>query len=61
MLEVFYYSGHTHMLQEYFVNVSSVLDVCCSKCFMLQAFHEQAREVDAAEVVPSSAVVPMHI
>jgi hypothetical protein len=26
-------SDHTHMLQEYIVNVSSVLDVCC-KCSM---------------------------
>jgi hypothetical protein len=32
------------MLQAYVVNVSSVSDVCCSKCFMLQVVHEQARE-----------------
>jgi hypothetical protein len=47
MLQVFYLvvciccSGHTHMLQEYVLNILSVLDVCCSKCFMLQVFHEQ--------------------
>jgi hypothetical protein len=37
------YSAHTYMLQTYVVNVLSVSDVCCSKCFMLQVFHEQAR------------------
>jgi hypothetical protein len=46
------------MLQEYAINILSVSDVCCSKCYMLQVFHEQAREVDAAEVVPSGAAVP---
>jgi hypothetical protein len=40
-------SGHTHMLQAMFVNVSFVSDVCCSKCFMLQVLHNQAREVGA--------------
>jgi hypothetical protein len=35
-----------HMLQcpyiyvaSVFVNISSISDVCCSKCFMLQVFH----------------------
>jgi hypothetical protein len=32
------------MLEAYVVNVSYVSDVCCSKCFMLQVFHEQARQ-----------------
>jgi hypothetical protein len=36
------YSSHTHMLQANVVNVSSVSDVCCSKCFMLQVLHQQA-------------------
>jgi hypothetical protein len=35
------FSAHTQMLQAYVVNVSSVSDVCCSKCFMLQVFHQQ--------------------
>jgi CO dehydrogenase/acetyl-CoA synthase alpha subunit len=26
-------SGYTHMLQAYVLNVSPVLDICCSKCF----------------------------
>jgi hypothetical protein len=30
-LDVAYVSTHTHMLQAYVVNVSSVSDVCCSK------------------------------
>ena len=51
-------SGQTYMLQEYVVNVSSVSDVCCSKCFMLQVFHEHEWEVGVAEVVPSNAAVP---
>jgi hypothetical protein len=29
-----------HILQTYVINVSSVLDVCYNKCFMLQVFHE---------------------
>jgi hypothetical protein len=33
-------SVYTHMLQAYVPNVSSILDVCCSKSFMLQVFHE---------------------
>jgi hypothetical protein len=37
------YSAHTHMLQAYVVNVSSISDVCCCKYFMLQVFHQQAR------------------
>ena len=46
MLPVFYLdvciccSGSTHMLQVYVSNVSAILDVGCSKCFMLQVFHE---------------------
>jgi hypothetical protein len=32
------------MLQKYVVNVLSVSDVCCSKCFMLQVFHEQVHQ-----------------
>jgi hypothetical protein len=35
------------MLQAMFVNVLFVSDVCCSKCFMLQVLHDQAREVGA--------------
>jgi hypothetical protein len=30
-----------------FVNVSSVLDVCCSKCFYVEVLHDQAWEVGA--------------
>jgi hypothetical protein len=33
-------SGYNHMLQAYVPNVSSVLDICCSKSSMLQVFHE---------------------
>ena len=34
-----------HMLQwPYTYVVSSILDVCCRKCFMLQMFHEQPRK-----------------
>jgi hypothetical protein len=51
----------TRMLQEYVVNVSSVLHVCCNKCLMLQVFYEQAREVGATEVVPLGAAVPVHM
>jgi hypothetical protein len=29
-----------HMLQAYVLNVLFVLDVCCSKSYMLQVFHE---------------------
>jgi hypothetical protein len=39
-LNVAYVAMPIHMLQAYVVNVSSVSDVCCSKCFMLQVFHE---------------------
>jgi hypothetical protein len=41
MLQAFYWnvciccSVHTHMLQAYIVNVSSISDVCCSKFFIL--------------------------
>ena len=45
-------SAHTHMLQTYVVNGSSISDVCCSKCFMLQVFHEQARQGGAGEGGP---------
>jgi hypothetical protein len=45
------------MLQANVVNVSSVSDVCCSKCFMLQVLHQQALQGEHAEVVPSDAVV----
>jgi hypothetical protein len=34
------------MLQAYVPNVSSISDVCCSKFFMLQMFHEQAQKAD---------------
>jgi hypothetical protein len=37
-------SAHTHVLQTYIVYVPSVLDVYCSKCFILQVFHEQAQQ-----------------
>ena len=40
------------MLQAYVVNISSVSDVCCSKCFMLQVFYEQARQGCADEGGP---------
>jgi hypothetical protein len=43
------------MLQEYVLNLSSVSDVCCSKYFMLQMFHEQAQ----AEMVPAGTLVPV--
>jgi hypothetical protein len=36
------------MLQECVLNVSFVSDVCCSKCFVLQVFYEQAREVSGS-------------
>jgi hypothetical protein len=45
-------NAHAHMLQVYVVNVSSVLDVCCSKCFILQVFHKQARQGGAGEGGP---------
>jgi hypothetical protein len=34
------------------VKISSVLNVCCNKCFMLQVFHEQARQEGAGEGGP---------
>jgi hypothetical protein len=40
------------MLQMYVVNVSSVLNVCCSKYFMLQVFHDQARQGGTGEGGP---------
>jgi hypothetical protein len=39
--------GYTRILQVYVLNVSFVLDVCCSKCFMLQVLHDQTRKVGA--------------
>jgi hypothetical protein len=36
----------------YVVNVSSISDICCSKCFILQVFHEQARQRGAGEGGP---------
>jgi hypothetical protein len=45
-------ASHTHMLQECVLNVSSISDVCCSKCFVLQVFHKQAREVSAGRGGP---------
>jgi hypothetical protein len=44
--------AHTHMLQTYVVNVSPVSDVCCSKCFKLQVFHEQAWQGGTGEGGP---------
>ena len=46
MLQIFYLDvAHVtvliHILQAYVVNVSSVSDACCNKCFMLQVFHKQ--------------------
>jgi hypothetical protein len=35
-----YSAAHTYMLQTYAIKVSFVLDICCSKCFMLQELHE---------------------
>jgi len=46
------------MLQAYVINVVYVSDVCCSKCFMLQVFHEQAWQGEQVEVVPSDIAVP---
>jgi hypothetical protein len=40
------------MLQAYVVNVSSVLDVRCSKCFIFQVFHEQTWQGGAGECGP---------
>ena len=39
------------MLQAYVLNVSFVLDVCCSKSALLQVFHE-AQAVPQAQAVP---------
>jgi hypothetical protein len=44
-LDVTYVALPIHMLQEYVVNVSSVSDVCCSKCFRLQ--HERDKGAQA--------------
>jgi hypothetical protein len=57
MLQVFYLNFAyvavtTHMLKAYVRNVSSVLDVCCSKSSMLQVFHE-AQAVSRAHAVPT--------
>jgi hypothetical protein len=41
--------SYTYVAKRMFVNVSSVADVCCSKCFMLQVLHDQAREVGVDE------------
>jgi hypothetical protein len=43
-------SARTH--KAYVVNISSVLDVCYNKYFILQVFHEQARHEDAGEDGP---------
>jgi hypothetical protein len=51
-LDVAYVVEPIHMLQTYLVNVSPVSDVCCSKCFKLQVFHEQARQGDTGEGDP---------
>jgi hypothetical protein len=45
MLQVFYLNVEyvvvaTHMLQAYVPNISSVLEVCCSKSYRLQVFRE---------------------
>jgi hypothetical protein len=47
-----FYLWMLHMLQVYVVNVSSVSDVCCNKCFMLLAFHEQAWQGGTGEGGP---------
>jgi hypothetical protein len=46
------YSAHTHMLQTYVVNISFVSNVCCSKYFMFEVFHEQAWQGGAGEGGP---------
>jgi hypothetical protein len=51
-------SAYTHTLQAYVVNISSVSYICCSKWFMLQMFHEQARQGGANEGGPRGAAVP---
>jgi hypothetical protein len=44
-LDVAYVAVTIHIFcNRMFINVASILDVCCSKCFMLQ---DQAREVGA--------------
>jgi hypothetical protein len=48
-LDISYVNVHTHMLQTYVVNISSVSDVYCNKCFMLQVFHKQARQERAGK------------
>jgi hypothetical protein len=57
-LDVAYVACHTHMLQTYVVNVSSVSDVFAANVFMLQVFHEQACQGAQAKVVPLGATVP---
>ena len=47
-LDVAYVAVAIHICcKRMFVNVSFVSDVCCTKCFMLQVLHDQAREVAA--------------
>jgi hypothetical protein len=48
------YSGYTHMLQAY---VSPVLDICCSKCFMLQVFSLAGVRSGRIRSVPSECCI----
>jgi hypothetical protein len=53
-------SVQTHILQAYVVNVSSVSDVYCTKCFMSQVFHMSKCDKGAeAKVVPSGVAIPV--
>jgi hypothetical protein len=56
-LDVTYVALPIHMLQEYVVNVSSVSDVCCSKCFScnMSARGRRRRWVPSGTAVPAWA------
>jgi hypothetical protein len=49
---------YIYMLQAYVPNILSVSDICCSKFFMLQVFHEQAMETNADGGGPMAAGGP---
>jgi hypothetical protein len=49
-------SGYTHMLQPYVSNISHVLDLCCSKCFILQVYSPCSAELIRTAYQPWNSV-----
>jgi hypothetical protein len=58
-LDIAYVVVAIHICRKYmFVNVSSVSDVCCSKCFYVKCCMTRCGKWAQTEVVPLGAVVP---